>query len=125
MQGSGHAQVFARSAEVPAHAPAQPVRAGAKALAVPAAGRVERPQVGEQAMHGGVQVDGLLGNVFAQSLNFLDGECRGSADGAIFRGARRWMGNVPRVGAAEERSRQTGDKASALTREVSRAMLVF
>ena len=74
MQRSGHAQVFARGAEVPADAPAQPVRAGAKALAVPAAGRVERPQVGEQSMHGGVQVDGLLGDVLAERLNFLDGE---------------------------------------------------
>ena len=25
-------------------------------------------------MHGGVQVDGLLGDVFAEGLNFLDGE---------------------------------------------------
>ncbi|MBK7539050.1 MAG: hypothetical protein IPI49_27530 [Myxococcales bacterium] len=74
MQGSGHAQVFARGAKIPAHAPAQPVGAGAKALAVPAAGRVERPQVGEQTVHSGVQVDRLLGDVFAQSLNFLDGE---------------------------------------------------
>ena len=46
-------------------------------MAVPAAGCVEGPQVGEQAMHGGVQVNGLLGNVFAERLNFLDGE-RGS-----------------------------------------------
>ena len=74
MQGPGHAQVFARGAEVPADAPAQPVRAGAKALAVPAAGRVKGPQVAEQAMHGGVQVDGLLGDVFAEGLNLLDGE---------------------------------------------------
>ena len=66
--------MLARSAKIPAHAPAQPVGAGAKALAVPAAGCVEGPQVGEQAMHGGVQVDGLLGDVFAESLNFLDGE---------------------------------------------------
>ena len=74
MQCPGHAQVLARSAEVPADSPAQPVGAGAKALTVPAAGSVEGPQVGEQAMHGGVQVDRLLGDVFAQSLNFLDGE---------------------------------------------------
>jgi hypothetical protein len=74
MQCSGHSKMFARGAEVPADAPAQPVRAGAKALAVPAAGRVERPQVGQQAMHGRVQVDGLLGDVFAEGLNFLDGE---------------------------------------------------
>ena len=74
MQRSGHAQVLARGAKIPADAPAQPVRAGAKALAVPAAGRVERPQVGEQAMHGSIQVDGLLGDVFAERLNFLDGE---------------------------------------------------
>ena len=74
MQCPGHAQVFARGAKVPAHAPAQPVGAGAKALAVPAAGLVERPQVSEQAMHGGVQVDRLLGDVFAEGLNFLDGE---------------------------------------------------
>ncbi|MBK7536402.1 MAG: hypothetical protein IPI49_13740 [Myxococcales bacterium] len=70
----GHAQVLARGAKIPAYAPAQPVRAGAKALAVPAAGRVERPQVSEQAMHGGVQVDGLLGDVLAERVNFLDGE---------------------------------------------------
>ena len=74
MQCPGHSKMLARSAKVPADAPAQPVGAGAKALAVPAAGRVERPQVGEQAMHGGVQVDGSLGDVFAESLNFLDGE---------------------------------------------------
>ena len=74
MKCSGYAQVLARGAKVPAHAPAQPVGAGAKALAVPAAGRVERPQVSEQAMHGGVQVNGLLGDVFAKSLDFLDGE---------------------------------------------------
>ena len=74
MQCPGHAQVFARGAKVPAHAPAQPVGSGAKALAVPAAGRVECSQVGEQTVHGGVQVDRLLGDVFAEGLNFLDGE---------------------------------------------------
>jgi hypothetical protein len=49
------------------------VRAGCEALGVPAAGLVEAAQVGEQAMHGGVEVDGLLGDLFAEGCEVVLG----------------------------------------------------
>jgi hypothetical protein len=72
----GDAEVLPRGTEAPADAPGQPVRAAPGALRVPAAAPIERAQVGQQPMQGGVEVRCLLGDPLAQRLEiFAHGQC--------------------------------------------------
>jgi hypothetical protein len=52
------------------------MRARGKALGGPAAGFVEAARVCEQAVHGGVEVDRLFGDLFTEGGEVLPGELR-------------------------------------------------
>jgi hypothetical protein len=54
--------------QIPANPPGEPVCTRHRTLRVPAAARVELAQIGEQAMHGGIDVRGLFRNPLPQLL---------------------------------------------------------
>src|SRR5262249_28310833 len=68
---AGHADLLAGGAQRDAAAPVQPVRAGQGALARPALLEVEAAQVGEKAMHGGVDGRGRGGDAVGERVEIV------------------------------------------------------
>jgi hypothetical protein len=63
-----HADALAPGDQVTANPPGEPVRARQRALRVPAAALVELTQIGEESIHGGIEVGCLFCNPFPELL---------------------------------------------------------
>jgi hypothetical protein len=82
---AGHAKMLAGGGEPPPDAVGEPVSAGGEALGQPAARFIEAPQVGEQAVHGGIEVHGLLGDLLTERDQLFRGRFLAHED-ALSRG---------------------------------------
>ena len=67
----GDPNVLARGDQIPADAPGEPVCARPCALCVPPAAPVELAQVGEEAMHGGVEMRRLFRDLLSQLFELV------------------------------------------------------
>jgi hypothetical protein len=65
---ASHADSLAPGDQVPADPPGEPVRTRRRALNVPTAALVELTQIGEEAIHGGIEVCRLFRNPLPQLL---------------------------------------------------------
>ena len=73
---AGDPHALPRGDQIPADPPGEPVRTRHRALNMPAAALVELAQIGEQAMHGGIEVRRLFRNPLPQLLELaIHGDC--------------------------------------------------
>src|SRR6185503_6486380 len=61
-----HSHMVACSHQAPANSPREPVSTRESALPMPSAALIELAQIGQQTMHGGIQMRRLLGDAFAE-----------------------------------------------------------